>query len=140
MIEITKPTFVGCANGKNTLSFYQTVAYSFWEEDHENKKSGHLDSDDGTHGFNACGMQQVGSGAAFHKRRENENVAGQQGQSGWRKHEKEARYEAIKVFLLETDEEVQIADGEYLIVNEDGSVQVFLSETGKDELTETEAT
>ena len=38
------------------------------------------------------------------------------------------RYEAIKVFLLETDEEVQIADGEYLIVNEDGSVQVFLSE------------
>lgn len=60
------------------------------------------------------------------KRGGNEDIAG--------------RYVAIKVFLLETDEEVQIADGEYLLLNEDGSVQVFLSETGKDELTEMEAT
>ena len=50
------------------------------------------------------------------------------------------RYEAIKVILLETGEEAYRAEGEYLLLNEDGSVQVFFSADGKEELTETDAT
>ena len=71
------------------------------------------------------GKETTEEGNTKKKRGSDEDVAG--------------RYDAIKVFFKDTDEEFQIANGDYLILNEDGSTQVFFSDGESEELTEMEA-